>query len=418
LKHADFFSSPTPRLTIELPQRIDEPTRRFLETYQWPPAKPDGRLHVNLMTLRHRIPQQGLTAEENSIRMLESFWPAMPSNSHILILSPQVELSPLFYHYLKYTLLEYYYSASPAVDTKRLLSISLDLPQSYLNDSTPFTPPAAFALTETDSYPRSTPFLWQAPNSNAALYFGGRWTELHSLVSSSMESSRILPTPTTLAQKLVAKTYPAWLEHILTLARARGYVTLYPSFPGTDSSLAIVHNDLYQPPQEFSADAEITARHLDPDNVDSIEELSDLTADPRTHLSLHHKEQPLITTNLLNVIGDEEMLPSWRDLPVLAWDGEQMDIDELGVDSMRFKDIFRHEVGGCKIDAPGKPTVEGTATDLFCLHDVEEIPAVAEVSATAEEPIKASGAEVKVAPAVREPLAKVDGETREVKVLY
>lgn len=172
LKKADFFSLAPPRLTIELSHEIDEPTRHYLKDFQWPPAPYEGLL--DLLSLHHRIPQHGLTAEENSIRSLEAFWPADPLHSHVLILSPQVELSPLFFHYLKYTMLEYKYSASKAFINVNVLGVSLDLPSTYLNGTSKFVPPLINLTTGENVIMKGpSPFLWQAPNSNAQLYFGG-----------------------------------------------------------------------------------------------------------------------------------------------------------------------------------------------------------------------------------------------------
>lgn len=142
-----------------------------------------------------------------------------------------------------------------------------------------------------------TPFLWQAPNSNAALYFGDKWVELHDFISKILTSERSLPTPTTLNKKLVSKTYPSWLEHVLKLARARGYWTLYPNFDKYDA-LVTMHTDLYQAPPEYKEDleAEIPA--------------GELTADPARHLSLmQHKETPLITKSLLSILPLKGELP-------------------------------------------------------------------------------------------------------------
>lgn len=214
LKKADYFSSSPPRLTIELPNEIEEPTKQYLlQRFHWPPTEIQNG--ANLLTLHHRIPQHGLTVEENSIRFLESFWPADPINSHIVVLSPHAELSPYFFHYLKYAMLEYKYSTRQ-YDATSLLGISLDLPTTYLNDTTKLTPPL---LNKT-----ATPFVWQAPNSNAALYFGDKWVELHDLVSRSLTSHHMAPASST-AHKEVSKTYPSWLEHVLELARVRGYVS-------------------------------------------------------------------------------------------------------------------------------------------------------------------------------------------------
>jgi hypothetical protein len=98
LSAADFTACSIPHLTIELPHDVDGPTTRYLEKFQWPPAHIDNPSNVRQLTLRHRIPTSRMTEEESSVRFLESFWPADPVNSHVLVLSPQTELSPRFYH--------------------------------------------------------------------------------------------------------------------------------------------------------------------------------------------------------------------------------------------------------------------------------------------------------------------------------
>lgn len=351
LKGADFFSSAPPRLTIELPHKVDEPTRRYLENFKWPPhPEPNSG---SLLTLHHRIPQRGLTAEENSIRFLESFWPADSHSSHVLVVSPQMELSPLFFHYLKYTVLEYKYSESKLDSHENLFSISLDLPSAYLNDTTPFTPPL---MNETHGS-SVTQFLWQTPNSNAALYFGDKWVELHDFVARLLSSQHLLPTPTTLSGKLVSKTYPSWLEHILKLARARGYWTLYPNFEN-DDALATLHSDLYQVPEEYADEPEM-------EGVDG----SELTADPAKHLSLMHPETPLATKSLLGILPFGGELPKVGSMPLLAWDGERIGASEIGTYAVNYSKVFRHEIGGCDVSESEKLRADLSAGDLFCLND-------------------------------------------------
>jgi hypothetical protein len=347
LKHADFFSSAPPRLTIELPHNIDGPTQRYLENFKWPPHA--DQASGNLLSIHHRIPQHGLTAEENSIRFLEAFWPADPFTSHVLVLSPQVELSPLFFHYLKYTMLEYKYASIASVN-ENVLGISLDLPSTYLNDSTTFSAPL---INETVS----SPFIWQAPNSNAALYFGDKWVELHDFVAQLLSTQHTLPTPTTLNEKLVSKTYPAWLEHILKLARARGYWMLYPNFEDSDG-LTTLHNELYQSPEEYS----------EPEGPPVS---GDLTADPAQHLSLKHKETPLVTKSLLGILPFEADLPKVSEMPLLSWDGQKVSLG--GIDNLAesYMEVFRREIGGCDVSAKHKPRVALAAGDLFCLPDAK-----------------------------------------------
>jgi hypothetical protein len=350
LTKADYFSSAPPRLTIELPHDIDTPTKRYLESFRWPPGSKDGS--PSSLTLRHRIPQYGLTPEENSIRFLESFWPAESAWSHVVVLAPHVELSPLFFHYLKYALLEYKYSSAKTgfMLSDSLMGISMDLPSTYLNDSKSLVPP-----TKNESI---TPFLWQAPNSNAALYFGDKWVELHDFVAHSMASQHKSPTPASLNEKSISKTYPSWLEHVLRLARARGYLTLYPGVGSTDS-LATFHNELYHSPEEYAQDIIVEEHALD----------SELTADPELHNSLTHKEAPLITKPLWTILPFRGDLPAFMDMPKWGWDGTEVDEEEIRKIAEWYRKDFRTEVGRCVGDEKEKKVVGGKAGDLFCLGD-------------------------------------------------
>lgn len=351
LKQVDFFATAPPRLMIELPHDVDPATEKYLETFKWPPNSDSST--GNLLTLHHRIPQRGITAEENSIRLMEAFWPADGFFSHVLVLSPLMELSPVFFHYLKYTMLEYKYSAEQGY--QNLLGISLELPTTHLNDSATFSPP----LTRGDKG-GITPFLWGAPNSNACLYFGDKWVELHDFMSHLLSAEHLLPAPETLGEKLVSKTYPSWLEHVLKFSRARGYQFLYPNFEAPEfDAFATAHYELYQAPEEYTHDPEMEAS-----------DSNELTADPAHHLSLKAKETPLVTSPLLSILPMKGELPKVSQLPLLAWDGEAIEQDMVGVLAVEYSRIFRKELGGC--DAGANVAMESMredfkAGDLFCL---------------------------------------------------
>jgi hypothetical protein len=246
-------------------------------------------------------------------------------------------------------MLEYKYATIQNVH-ESLLGISLDLPSTYLNNSITFSAP-------TTNEASVSPFLWQAPSSNAALYFGDKWVELHDFVAQSLSSQHALPTPTTLNEKLVSKTYPSWLEHILKLARARGYFMLYPDFEGPDA-LATLHNELYQPPEEFA----------EPEKQPTEGEL---TADPAYHSSLKHKETPLVMKSLLSILPFAGNLPKISEMPLLSWDGEIM--SQPGIEDLaaNYTKVFRHEIGGCDVSARAKPRVALAAGDMFCLLDAK-----------------------------------------------
>jgi len=287
--------------------------------------------------------------------MPESFWPSDPSTSHVLVLSPQIELSPLFFHYLNYSLLEYKYSFSKADPQQNVIAISLDIPSTYLNDSTSFIPPLGNVSQRSSVVAKGiTPFLWQAPNSNAALYFGEKWVELHDFIAQTLSLEHT--SSTTPQKKEVSKTYPSWLEHVLKLARARGYCTIYPNFEDADS-LATLHNDLYQPPEEY--EGEIEAEPAE----------GELTADPAMHLSLKHMETPLITKSLLSMLPFKGELPKMTDMPLLSWDGNLTTIVDLEQYAVQYSSVFRIEIGGCGEDMPDKVREDFTAGDLFCLSD-------------------------------------------------
>lgn len=95
---------------------------------------------------------------------------------------------------------------------------------------------------------------------------------------------------------------------------------------------------------------------------------TDWTVDPANHLSLQHKEMPLASTSLMNVLPDEQPPISLRDMPLLSWDGDQLDVSDFVSGAQNLEILFRREVGGCdSSDVPKLRTV-GDARDLFCLH--------------------------------------------------
>ncbi|EAA33065.3 hypothetical protein GE21DRAFT_5699 [Neurospora crassa] len=349
LSAADFTACAIPHLTIELSHDIDVATTQFLQKFQWPPSRAYNPTHVRQLTLRHRIPRKSLTEEESSVRFLESFWPA-DQHSHVLVLSPNIELSPRFYHYIKYALLEYSYSVPATMQQwdSRLLGISLELPSTHPGDALkPFSPPAASKKataaqqqkkTPTDN---NTPFLWQAPGSNAVLYSGQKWTELHKLVSKSLEflhqqqqrASTTNPALNFFTQKQISKHYPSWLEHALRLARARGYFTLYPS-PQTARNLATVHNELYRGPEEYrSSDAG-----------------SGSDSGSRNELGKQKDEISLSPGSLLDSLPAGGNLVPFGDMPLLDWEGRATSLAEVDRGAGEYVDEFRRAVGCGKLE--------------------------------------------------------------------
>lgn len=342
LSTADFTACAVPHLTIELPEKIDLPTQQFLKDFHWPPRNARNPTNINQLTLRHRMSRGGLSEEVSSVHFLEGFWPANPPFSHVLVLSPQVELSPNFFHYLKMALLEYRYSSQALIQgwDQKLFSISLDLPSMHLSGSVPFTPPVG-SPSDDGSPPSSAPtsFLWQSPNSNAALIIGEKWVELHGFVSQLLQvQHRSNTLPTLLTEKSVGKEYPAWMEHVLRLCKARGYWTLYPSSQ-LATNLATVHNELYRQPEEYELGGP-AAQHDDEDEV------------------VIHRE------SLLDSLPAKKQLPRFNDLPMLAWEGSRTTLEELDASAVGYASEFRVTIGGC-----GKSVTPSLKDPLFCTSD-------------------------------------------------
>ena len=375
IEQADYFGSRPPHLTIELPPEIDPPTQQFLDHLVWPPIDPSGARHTSQVTLRRRIPRQSLSVEEAASHFVESFYPARSADSHVLVLSPQVELSPLYYHYLKYNLLEYKYSSYSRSDpSSGLMGLSLELPTAYLNNRAPFEPPSdedALTGDDTSKSTDTTPFLWQAPNSNAALYFGDKWIELHSFLSNRIAAQKSASPPSQ-RSKQISQKYPSWMEYVLELMRARAYTLLYPNLPASDS-IVTVHNELYQLPQEFAAHAHAGT----PPPTDGAMPTSDpqepFTVDPATITPPSiPPEHPLLSTPLLSILPSDGDLPDLDTLPVLSYSGQLLRPADASKLSTSFATEFRREIGGCH-DAKkqnNKPVLKKwSADDLFCLND-------------------------------------------------
>lgn len=424
LERADYGSFVPPRLTIELPHRLNDDTMIFLDNFRWPPQKYQEDVPINQLALRRRIPDKHLSADEASTRFIESFYPSHTQNSHVLILSPQVELSPAYYHYLKYNLLEYKYSSYNSSD---LFGISLETPSTKLDGAEEFEPPLPVRSSGDDDHdPPITPFLWQAPNSNAALYFADKWIEFHSYLTKYNQASRHPSTKKHIRdrKKLVSKQLPAWTEALLDLMRTRGYRLLYPnSQPGSaaGNAVAITHKELFQVPEEW-----ILARLAASPEVEETpsESSTAVLGAPVDYLGGHGpssdsndlKVSRNLLKSLLQVLpvappfarkprGDDDRetrktpppSPALRmsQMPLLDYNGNGVTEDDLELRASNRAIKYRLTSGGCENDeAQEKEVLLGNADDLFCIDDDFE-PEDEEESSASPIPAEKEAAELK-----------------------
>jgi hypothetical protein len=387
LTNADYSGITPPHLTIELPSEVDSMLESWLTSFTWPPVNykgPSGNIDSRI-TIRRRIPIHSQSPVEASVRFFESFYPLKPRDSHVLVLSPTVQVSPLFYQSLRYYLLRYKY-AMLGPSFPPILGIALDVPILHLNGSSAFVPPDMDALdlpTLQDAMPSSRlarpPFLWEAPNSNAVLYFGDMWREMHSFLSLRLakfhEDAAKRKKP---RQKLVGDHMPAWTEYLLEFMRARGYSLLYPGSSMPSDSMVSVHRELQHGPEEFAKSELSSSTSSTPSKDPPIS--TDPFLPPSSHAippSTKDAKPSHVTTfrpldALLPFSGADPPLYS---LPHLAFDGTPLTVQQFNMLLPRAPDRFRNDVGGCADIATPKgrrrKVVAGSARDLFCFGDEE-----------------------------------------------
>lgn len=372
LSAADYSGLTPPRITLELPADVDAMTRDYLSRFAWPPSTALQPVHTSQLIVRHRIPGQKISAEEASVRFFESFYPANLAESHVLLLSANAQLSPMYFHYLKYNLLHYKYSESSGIFTKQIAGLSLDLPSTYLNGSAPFTPPDHNSLeaavrkrTKPIHKKTNPPFLWHAPNSNAALYFGDKWVELHSFLQHRLTKFHTSSNAAVL-EKTVSEQYPAWMEYALEFMRAKGYALLYPPTSPSFDALVTIHEEQYHPPEEFAAST--TSGATQETEPPSIANEPFLVPKAGSIHSPPASEKPLAAMShqtLDAILPYEGEDPDLTSVPHLAFNGLPLEPQEVFEYADKFASTFRREVGGCKDDLPAV-TRGGDVAGLFC----------------------------------------------------
>ena len=352
LQAADYTGLEPPRLTVELPAEVDSTVNEYLENYHWPPGASDPS-GPSQLTIRRRITSQQVTQEESAIRFLELLYPTS-TNSHVLLLSPQVQLSPLYFHYIKYVLLEYKYSTYGDGNAYELIGAALDVPSTLLDGKTKLIPPNPSQMGD-PRYAKlfkdvqTTPFLWQAPHTHATLFFGDKWTEFHSFLRAMVRKQHHQTIKKAAKPKLVSETLPAWTEYLLELMRARGYSILYPA-TSTGESFATVHNELYRAPEEFSpqtAPGESYAEAAAAANAPNEAFLRAQSPAPKPT----NAEPPVIpyTRPLHLALPFEGDLPEIPHLPLLLYGGEVVDPVKGSIVASQYADSFRRTVGECQI---------------------------------------------------------------------
>ncbi|KAJ7695182.1 hypothetical protein B0H17DRAFT_1198872 [Mycena rosella] len=202
-------------LRLNMEQSSDLETIRMVGAYQWG--------HGAVFTHR-RVIHGGLLPA-----VVESWYPHS-NDSYGLLLEDDVELSPLFYAWIKMGILRYRYGEgrSPAA---QLFGISLYQQKNielHPEGRKAFDPRRLFAKNNVPD--PSTPYLSQIPCSWGAVYFPEHWREFHDylaarLSESTMEIERIV-VPDVRSNNWTK----SWKKYFIEMVYLRGYVMLYPNY--------------------------------------------------------------------------------------------------------------------------------------------------------------------------------------------
>ncbi|KAL8280882.1 hypothetical protein RQP46_006561 [Phenoliferia psychrophenolica] len=357
LQDAHYFGDSV-SLALNLEQTADRTTQRLVDDFPW---------SFGPLAVRHRIILGGLMPA-----IVESWYPSS-NDSYGVFLEDDVEVSPMFYSWLKFTILHYRYHSATRARSTRLFGVSLYQQRNIelrLEGRQPFD---AHKLFDDLSIPSTSPYLSQIPCSWGAAYFPEVWREFHAYLALRL-SETALPITDAIVPEIKSNKWPrSWKKYFIELVYMRGYVMLYPNYADFLS---------------FSTNHLEKGTHI---HVDTVDE--------------KRKRQfnvPLMQRNSSIVGGlPGQQLPDWDALPVLdLWGAVASDDDlvERGWQSVAQLDTcppFRLDVA---------PTYN--ARELLCAKVYERTNALVEaqpLAATLSAPLAAQAQQQERPPLVEHP---------------
>ncbi|KAH9945730.1 hypothetical protein B0H21DRAFT_693844, partial [Amylocystis lapponica] len=315
---------------INMEQTADVETLQTVNNFQWR----HGRVFAH-----HRVVHGGLLTA-----VVESWYPRS-DDTYGLLLEDDVELSPLFYAWLKMSLLRYRYGA-PQNNSSQLFGISL-----YQQKHLELRPSGRHAFSARRTFAAAglpaphTPYLSQIPCSWGALYFPAHWREFHAFLGARLGGAPWAPDAPVVPGVRSNRWARSWKRFFIELAFLRGYVMLYPNFAGY-ASLSTNHLEAGAHVKDVPRETYLRKRRL-----------FTLPLMPLPDADATGMEAP--ATGLLD-LPDEE-LPPWASLPVLDLLG-LLASEEIAAERGRLR---RAELTRCTEPASRRHDV----WDLLCLDD-------------------------------------------------
>ncbi|KAF8159700.1 hypothetical protein B0H34DRAFT_654996 [Crassisporium funariophilum] len=308
-------------LRVNVEQNCDEESLRIAESLTWP----HGRVFVH-----HRVIRGGLLPA-----VVESWYPHN-NDSYGLLLEDDIELSPLYYAWIKMAVLRYRYG-NPSNRIPRMFGISLYQQKNLellLEGRQPFNPRSLFS---TSGLPySSTPYLSQIPCSWGAVYFPEHWREFHEYLTvrlSELAATVMIDLEDDIVPDVRSNYWSkSWKKFFIELVYLRGYVMLYPNY------------------HDFMS---LSTNHLEVGSHVKIrsQEKQDLFLLPLMPLNVPGQDSHLLEL-------PENTLPELENLPVLNLTGSLTSLEAL----IEQGNLRRTQLIGCDTD-----TVLYNVRALFCL---------------------------------------------------
>ncbi|KAG1728054.1 uncharacterized protein EDB91DRAFT_1228589 [Suillus paluster] len=187
-------------LRINLEQTADLETLRVIQDFEWR----HGDVFVH-----HRVIHGGLLPA-----VVESWYPNS-NYSYGLLLEDDIEVSPLFFAWIKMTVLRYRLYQQKMIELRPEGRRFFD----------------AMALFTTNDIPNpDTPYLSQIPCSWGAVYFPEHWREFHDYLSIRLSEYSMKIHENVVPDIRSNKWVKSWKKYFIELVYLRGYVMLYPNY--------------------------------------------------------------------------------------------------------------------------------------------------------------------------------------------
>ncbi|KAI0285783.1 hypothetical protein BGY98DRAFT_1130146 [Russula aff. rugulosa BPL654] len=324
LGNARYFGD-TLDLRLNMEESADPITKQLAADLRW---------EHGTVFLHHRIAHGGLLTA-----VVESWYPRS-NDSYGLLLEDDVEVSPLFYAWLKLALLRYRYGDKED-KSPLLFGISLYQQKSlelHLEGRRPFNARGLFSTT--GAAPPNSPYLSQIPCSWGAVYFPEHWREFHTYVAYRLTDVSLSLIENVVPNVRSSRWKQSWKKYFIEMVFLRGYTMLYPNYANFSS---LSTNRL-----EPGAHVKRLPRAI----FDKKRAQFDVPIMALPNLN----DSEIPSTGLLDL--PESGMPAWDALPVLDLHGSVVS-EGLIVDRGRAR---RPEVFGCT-DQP----IQYDALSLLCL---------------------------------------------------